>query len=433
MLQALLQSPAFLYRVEAAGAPLKPGDAHVALTDWEMASRLSYLLWGSMPDDELFAAAAAGKLRTKEEVLARAQRMIESPRARDMVANFHKQWLLLGEIDNLDKNTTVYPAYRPELRPLWRRETEEFVSRTILDEGGSLTALLTASHSFMNKSLADFYGVSGAPSEDAWVKVPLDPTRNAGFLTHAGHLAALSKPNQSSPVHRGKFVREQLLCQQLPPPPPNIDITPPDLDPKLTTRERFAQHSTDPTCKGCHHLMDPVGLGFEHYDGLGKWRDEENGLPIDDSGKVEEADLAVHVPDVFGFLGITDGHHDLSHHGDSDSVANQKLTKINNWFAQQFAYLVASLEAMPEGAGTMLDNSLLLWCNEQGKGNNHARKSMPWLLAGRAGGAVRTGRFLRYENVPHNRLLMGILRAFGVEAATFGDPKFCGGGPLNLA
>ena len=135
---------------------------------------------------------------------------------------------------------------------------------------------------------------------------------------------------------------------------------------------------------------------------------------------------------VFGFLGISDGHHDLSHHGDSDTVANQKLTKINNWFAQQFAYLIASLKAVPEGPGTMLDNSLLLWCNEQGKGNNHARKSMPFVLAGRAGGGVKTGRFLRYEGTPHNRLLMGILRAFDIETMTFGDEKYCSGGPLNL-
>jgi len=137
---------------------------------------------------------------------------------------------------------------------------------------------------------------------------------------------------------------------------------------------------------------------------------------------------------VFGFLGIPDPHHDLSHHGDSDAVANQKLAKINNWFCQQYAYLIASLKAIPEGAGSMLDNTALLWCNEQGKGNNHARKSMPWVLAGKAGGAFRTGRFLRYEGVPHNRLLLSLLHAYGVEADTFGDPAFCKGGALgNLA
>lgn len=133
---------------------------------------------------------------------------------------------------------------------------------------------------------------------------------------------------------------------------------------------------------------------------------------------------------VFGFLGIPDPHHDLSHHGDTDAVANAKLAKINNWFCQQYAYLIAGLKAIPEGAGTMLDNTALLWCNEQGKGNNHARKSMPWVLAGRAGGALRTGRFLRYEGVTHNRLLLSLLHAYGVEADTFGDPAFCTGGPL---
>jgi len=133
---------------------------------------------------------------------------------------------------------------------------------------------------------------------------------------------------------------------------------------------------------------------------------------------------------VFGFLGIPDSHHDLSHHGDSDVVANQKLTKINTWFAEQFAYLVAALKGFPEGSGTMLDNTALLWCNEQGKGNNHSRKDMPWVMAGRGGGAFRSGRYLKYSGAPHNRLLLSILRAFGITTDTFGDPKFCSGGPL---
>lgn len=287
--QAMLQSPHFLYRVEL-GVP-SAGAAWVPLTDWEMASRLSYLVWGSMPDEQLFAAAGAGKLRTKEQVLAQAERMLADPKARDMIVDFHDQWLRLRDIDTLDKNTTVYPSYRPELRPLWRRETEEFVTRTVLDENGSFATLLTANHTYLNGELAAFYGVGG-PTGDAWTKVPLDPKRSTGFLTHAGHLAALSKPNQSSPVHRGKFVREQILCQQLPPPPPNVDVTPPELDPTLTTRQRFAEHSKNAACKGCHHLMDPMGLGFEHYDGVGKWRDDEGGLAIDDSGRVEDADLA---------------------------------------------------------------------------------------------------------------------------------------------
>jgi len=289
VVQALVQSPHFLYRVEL-GAPPNAGEAFTRLNDWELASRLSYLLWGSMPDDELFAAAASGKLHTKEEVRAHAERMLASPKARDMITNFHVQWLKLAEIDLLDKNTTVYPQYKPEQRPLLRRETEEFVTRTILDEGGNLQTLLTANHTFMNKPLADYYGVGG-PTGDAWVKVSLDPKRSAGFLTHAGHLAALSKPNQSSPVHRGKFIREQILCQHLSPPPPNVDVTPPDLDPNLTTRQRFGQHSTNDTCRACHYLMDPIGLGFEHYDGMGKWRDTEGGLAIDDSGSVEESDV----------------------------------------------------------------------------------------------------------------------------------------------
>jgi hypothetical protein len=137
--------------------------------------------------------------------------------------------------------------------------------------------------------------------------------------------------------------------------------------------------------------------------------------------------LRANVNHVYGFLGITDGHHDLSHHADSDTVANAKLTAINRWYAEQFAYLIASLRAIPEGPGTMLENCLLFWGNEQGKGNNHSRRSMPFVLAGKAGGALRTGRHLRYREVPHNDLLVSFLNAFEIEATTFGDPRYCTG------
>ena len=152
-------------------------------------------------------------------------------------------------------------------------------------EGDGFAELLTASYSYMNQRLADFYGVTG-PSGDAFERVELDPDRHAGILTMAGILASLAKPNQSSPVHRGKWVRERLLCEELRPPPPNVEITPPNLDPGLTTRERFSEHRKSPFCSTCHNLMDPIGLGFEHFDGAGLWRDSENGRDIDDSGEV---------------------------------------------------------------------------------------------------------------------------------------------------
>jgi hypothetical protein len=140
----------------------------------------------------------------------------------------------------------------------------------------------------MNQELAAYYGVAG-PMTDAFEKVELPPGQASGFLTQSGLLSVLAKANQASPIHRGKFVRESLLCQFIPPPPDNVDITPPEVDPNLPTRERFQQHSADPLCSGCHSLMDPVGFGFEHFDGIGKWRDEEAGQPIDASGEIISA------------------------------------------------------------------------------------------------------------------------------------------------
>jgi hypothetical protein len=291
VIQVILQSPHFLYRVELEGAPVDDRGAVVSLAGHEIASRLSYLIWGSMPDRALFEAAAAGELRTKDQVRRQAERMLADPKARDMIVDFHDQWLHLRDIEVFDKNVEVYPDYRPTIRPHLRRETHEFVARAILDEGATLETLLTANHTWVDRSLAEFYGIAGPSTDDRWIRVELDRTRASGFLTHAGLLGALAKPNQSSPVHRGKFVREQLLCQHLTPPPPEIDTMPPALDPGLTTRQRFAQHAEDPSCAGCHTLMDPIGLGFEHFDGLGRFRKDEGGLPIDDRGEIVRSDL----------------------------------------------------------------------------------------------------------------------------------------------
>jgi hypothetical protein len=150
--------------------------------------------------------------------------------------------------------------------------------------------MFTAHFTFLNEPLAAFYGSPG-PVGSEFQRTTLDGVRRAGFLTQAGILAALAKPNQTSPVQRGKFVQEQLLCNDLPPPPANVEITLPEPSPTATTRERFSQHASLPTCAACHTLMDPIGLGFEHYDGSGRWRDSENGMAIDASGVVNGSDV----------------------------------------------------------------------------------------------------------------------------------------------
>jgi hypothetical protein len=288
VMETVLQSPQFLYRVELA-LPPDPGSELALLDGYEMATRLSYLLWSSTPDDALLAAADADQLKTPDQLKAQVIRMLADPRAHSAVAHFNDQWLKLSKLATMEKDPKVYPNFTPELVPLMQEEAERFLDEVVWGDQGNLDTLLTGSFSYMNGKLASYYGV-GDPGASDFVRVSLDPGQRAGFLTLGGVLAMLSKANQSSPVQRGKFVREQLLCGQMPPPPPNVPKLP-DLSPDLTTRERLSQHSTDPACHSCHRLMDPIGFGFEKYDGAGLYRTVESGKPIDDSGDIQDTDV----------------------------------------------------------------------------------------------------------------------------------------------
>jgi hypothetical protein len=291
VIEATLQSPSFLYRPELGGETPIEGDV-VPFTSWEMATKLSYMLWNTMPDPILFAAAEADELQTKEQIAAQATRMLEDDRARDLIRNFHTQWLLLSHLDSVTKDTSVYPAFNGSLRPLWTEEIHAFVEQVILEGDGSLQALLTANYSFMNEELASFYGddVLDSVTGPEFRQVQLDPDRRAGFLTSAGLMATHANVNQSSPVFRGKFVREQLMCNTLPLPPNDLVIEPPELDPNKTTKEQFEEIGANPACAGCHTLMNPIGFIFEHYDGVGQWRDQQNGKDIDAIGEVVQTD-----------------------------------------------------------------------------------------------------------------------------------------------
>ncbi|WP_437782175.1 DUF1592 domain-containing protein [Sorangium sp. So ce1097] len=324
VVQAMLQSPHFLYRVELGMPDPVEGDV-VQLSSYEIASRLSYLLWGTMPDDALFAAADRGELGTAAEIEAQARRMLESPRAREAVKNFHRQWLGLADIDEIaagGKDPALYPEYRDELLPLFQAETEAFLDHAIFEQDASVGALFTAPYSMMNRELAEFYGVEG-PRGEAFERVALDPSQRAGFVTHAGLLALYAKPDRSSPVHRGRFVRQSLLCQ-IPPPPPDVVPEPPMVDPTKTTREQFSQHVSDAGCRSCHALLDPIGFGFEHYDALGRWRDTENGIPVDASGELTQTDID----------GPFDGAVELAHRlAESEQV---RACVVKQWF--RFGY-----------------------------------------------------------------------------------------------
>ncbi len=276
LLQAILLSPQFLYRVEP-----EPG-AYV--DDFTMASRLSFLLWNTAPDDALLDAAQSGSLSSAEGVAEHARLMLDDPRAEAMVTEFHRQWLLLDWVHTAAKDTTIFPEYSLAIQDRLVAETQTFVADAILHGDGTLGALLASHHTFLDAELAQYYGLlpPDAPP-GTMVKVPLAPDRSAGLLTQGAFLAAHATSTTTSPVRRGKFVRERILCGEVPAPPPGVDVTPPEPTPGTTTRQRYAEHSVDPVCASCHDMMDPIGLGFEHYDAIGRWRDTENGLTIDAS------------------------------------------------------------------------------------------------------------------------------------------------------
>lgn len=291
VIQAALQSPAFLYRVEM-GLPAEGGATYQKLSDHEMASRLSYFLWGTMPDEELFAAADAGQLGTKEEIEAQARRMLADPRAHDAIREFHLQWLDYDRIGNITKDAALFPDYSPAIGQMMREEVQAFIDHAVFDEEGDLATLLTAPYSYMPPELAAFYGMTPPKVPPGEVtRVDLDPKERAGLLTLGAMMTINAHTNQTSPVHRGKLVREQFLCFQMPPPPPNVNPVAPQPGDGTTAKERFAQHSSDDGCKGCHRLMDPIGFGFENYDSIGRYRTVEEGTPIDATGTVADSDI----------------------------------------------------------------------------------------------------------------------------------------------
>ncbi len=288
VIEAMLQSAPFLYRVEFGAAG--DGGSVVPLTSTEMASRLSYFLWGSMPDDALFAAADSDQLATPGQVAAQATRMLADPKAHPAVDQFFNEWLGVGDIESASKDPATYATYTPAVRDAMQSETLAFVDWLMWTSDAKVDTLLTAPVSFLNASLAAFYGVPNV-SGDSLQRVELDPTQRAGIVTQGSVLTVLAKADRSSPVLRGKFVRETLLCQTISPPPQNIVITPAPVTPGVSTRELFTMHSQVEPCKSCHTLMDPIGFGFENYDGVGRWRTVDQGQPIDATGTLSASDV----------------------------------------------------------------------------------------------------------------------------------------------
>lgn len=279
VLTAMLESPSFLYRAEPADGSTSARE----LTGYELATRLSYLLWASTPDDELLDAAAAGALGNREGLAEAARRLLADRRAQDGVRSFHRQWLDLRVLDTASKSPALYPDFTPELKDAMVEETLRFTSHAVFQGGDSVATLLTSHKSFINAGLARIYGVPAPPGGDFQL-VDLPAEQRSGVLTHASLMAALSGADETSPILRGKFVRERLLCEKIAPPPPDVNARPPAFDPRLSKRQRFERHRTDMSCAFCHEALDPPGFAFEHYDALGAWREREGVLPVDATG-----------------------------------------------------------------------------------------------------------------------------------------------------
>jgi hypothetical protein len=278
LVEAMLQAPAFIYRWEL-GPSAATLEGNVArLGGYEIASRLSYFIWRSMPDQALFDAAAGNLLGTDAQIDAQARRMIADPKARDTVGAFVSEWLSLDQVANRPKDPMVYPQFNDALKAAMTAETQAFVGNVVFDGDSKLDTLLTANFSFVNQPLAALYGVTGVTSMTAQQKM-LDPTQRSGILTQSGFLTISGSSDGSNPVKRGRKVYERFQCGTLPPPPNNVP-PPKPASAGGTTRQRFEEHDQNACAQACHNIMDPIGFGFEHYDGIGAFRTIDNGLPV---------------------------------------------------------------------------------------------------------------------------------------------------------
>ncbi len=279
---AILISPGFLYRSEL--GQLQP-DGRYALDGYEIASALSYFLWGTAPDAGLLEAAAQGVLSTEVGIREAATRLLESEKSRSVMERFAAQWLGAERILTVDKRTDLFGNFDPSLRDALLQETQRFFAHAVFEE--DFQALFLADYTLGGRELAGFYGL---PAEAVLAgqppRIELGPERS-GLLTQGAILGVHAYSDQSSPVHRGLFVRERLLCQPLGAPPPGAGGIP-EVDPNATTRERFSQHSSDPSCAVCHRLIDDIGFGFEQFDAIGQHRDTEAGRAIDHRGLIRD-------------------------------------------------------------------------------------------------------------------------------------------------
>jgi hypothetical protein len=291
LVETMLQSPKFLFHAE--------DGPEGRFRDYDIASRLSYFLWDTMPNQRLFDAAAKGELRTPEGLEKMARSMLQEQPARQAVDELFAQWLRFDRALGSVKDRRRYPEFTPELAAMMVLETRMLLGHLVWGDGNFMEAF-TADYSFLNSDLAKLYDVAAPSGEFELVKFPAE-TRRSGILGQASFLSSTAGPVETSPTARGIFVREQLLCQHVPNPPPgvNTEVPEPTAEKPLPRRDRMKMHADNPTCASCHRLMDPIGFGLENYDAVGRWRDKELieirendekikalELPIDSTGEL---------------------------------------------------------------------------------------------------------------------------------------------------
>jgi len=285
-LKRMLISPHFVFRVEVDPAPtsLEPRP----LNPWELASRLSYFLWSTMPDDALFAAAESGALVDPAELERQVRRMLADPKAIALTDNFAGQWLFTRVLGDSDPDYALFPAYDDELEAAFRAETRRYF-RAFLEEDIPMDQFLTADFTYANDKLAAFYGLPAVDSPTELVRVSLADAPRRGFLGHGSFLRVTSNPKRTSPVKRGKWVLDNLLCTPPRPPPPGVEGFP-DIDETQprSVRERFEAHVSNPVCASCHRVMDPIGFALDTYDAIGEYRTMDGTFPIDTTGELTD-------------------------------------------------------------------------------------------------------------------------------------------------
>ena len=277
VVEAMLQSPDFLFHTE--------GGPDGRSSDYDIASRLSYLIWDTMPDQALFDAAAKGELRTAAGREAQARRLLADAKSRQALDEFFDEWLRFDRVLNSSKDEKRYPDFSLELAQNMVEETRRLLDHLVWDDQNFME-LFTANYAYVSADLASLYGLPAPSEQFALMKFPGESPR-AGILGEASFLAANAGPTETSPTQRGIFIREQLLCQQVPPPPPNVDTNLPEAtaDKPLTRRQRMLDHVANPLCSSCHRLMDPIGFGLESFDALGRYRSHETILIESPTGR----------------------------------------------------------------------------------------------------------------------------------------------------